>query len=131
MSKLFAPAAAEIAAFKAMRRRVTSPHMAMIDGQLTGLAGCNASAGCAKAGNCLRADAQLALRVAPMAQGQTHCPSFIRRESSVYRVGFNAQPSDIDGAPGWYWTEDDGTTRGPFQSEDDAQHSEAMHRRGE
>ena len=47
--------------------------------------------------------------------------------SSVYRVGYNAQPSDIDGAPGWYWTDEDGGTHGPYLSRDDAEESESKY----
>lgn len=45
--------------------------------------------------------------------------------SSVYRVGHNAQPSDIDGAPGWYWQDETGATHGPYSKREDAQAAEA------
>ena len=48
--------------------------------------------------------------------------------SNIYRVGYNAQPSDIDGAPGWYWTDDEGNTHGPYWTRENAEESEAAYR---
>lgn len=62
-----------------IRTEITSPFGAIVDGKRTGLAGCADAPTCERSAWCLRAAAELAMRVGFLQDGR--CQSFIGRSA--------------------------------------------------